>query len=68
MRRSEAMGVYRGWLAQLPQGWRIELTKGDHVVFIGPGTKVFVPQTPSEYRGMKNARAQLRRASGVKVR
>lgn len=46
------------------QGWLVTLTGGGHLQFVPPdeSTKVFAPSTPSDVRGVENARAELRRA------
>lgn len=68
MRRREARKVYRAWLGQLP-GWGLEETGGDHLRFVGPeGELVHVSATPSDHRALKNARSDLRRVSGRRVR
>lgn len=48
-------------------GWPIEQTKkGHHLIRPPSGPLILVSGTPSDWRGLKNARAQLRRA-GVNV-
>jgi len=48
------------------QGWRVVVNK--HVKLFSPNGKdmVVMPATPGEYRGIKNAKAALRRA-GLKM-
>lgn len=44
------------------QGWQVTITRSNHVCFRSPeGKTTFTPSTPSDGRGMKNAKAQLRR-------
>jgi len=44
------------------QGWQVTVTGGNHLCWRSPvGRTVFTPTTPSEYRGLKNAKAWLRR-------
>jgi predicted RNA binding protein YcfA (HicA-like mRNA interferase family) len=48
------------------QGWQVDMTKGGHVVFIGPrGQKVFTAATSSDRRGRKNLIAELRRRGAI---
>lgn len=43
--------------------WTIHLTGGGHLAWCPPsGPVVFTPSTPSEWRGIRNARARLTRA------
>jgi predicted RNA binding protein YcfA (HicA-like mRNA interferase family) len=45
------------------QGWRVEIRGGGHVSYYSPeGTVVFGPLTPSDYRALRNCKAELRRA------
>lgn len=45
------------------QGWKVEMTKGNHFVWIAPhGQKVYSAATPSDIRADKNHRARMRRA------
>jgi len=49
------------------QGWEVTPTRNGHIRFRSPdGHLIFGASTPSEYRGMKNKIADLRRA-GLKV-
>ena len=51
----------------LDAGWSVGITGSGHVVFKSPeGKSVFMPFTPSDRRGVLNARASLRRA-GLKI-
>lgn len=44
------------------QGWTVEFTKKCHYKMTAPdGGIVFCPSTPSEYRGMKNLLAEMKR-------
>lgn len=44
------------------RGWALERTKR-HLRLVKPGCGVVIfPKTPSEYRGLKNLQADLRRA------
>ena len=54
--------------AALAQGWTIQVRKNCHLAWWPPGggNPVFSPGTPSEYRGIYNFRAKLRRA-GLRV-
>lgn len=55
----EAAKFYRD-LSKL--GCRTEFTKGDHVRIILPSGKVvFGPQTPSDWRSLRNVLAKVRR-------
>lgn len=51
--------------AALAQGWRVESRRGGHLVFY-PIDKamdpIFTASTPSDPRGPRNLRSQLRRA------
>jgi predicted RNA binding protein YcfA (HicA-like mRNA interferase family) len=45
------------------QGWRVAVTAGNHLAWRSPaGQTVYTPSTPSDQRGLLNARARLRRA------
>lgn len=46
------------------QGWTTGVTGGDHVFFTPPDSKlrIICAMTSSDYRAIKNARADLRRA------
>jgi hypothetical protein len=50
------------------QGWEVTPTNSSHLRWRGPEGHglVFTPSTPSDWRSIKNATAQLRRA-GLKV-
>ena len=51
------------------QGWKASLSKGGHWRFCPPDklqSPLFMPQTPSDYRGFLNAVSQLR-AAGADV-
>jgi len=51
------------------QGWRVEITNGGHLRFIPPDKErpmVHAPATSSDYRGLANTAAQLRR-SGLDI-
>lgn len=51
------------------QGWRVSISPGGHWRFCSPDRSkppLFMPQTPSDYRGYLNGLAQLR-AAGVDV-
>lgn len=53
--------------AALAQGWRVEVTGGNHLRLLPPhGRPVFMAATPSDHRSVLNARATLRRA-GLEV-
>ena len=57
--------VYRvAAITAIQQGWRLSLTGGGHLRWTPPGDEstVFTPSTPSDYRGVLNCMAQLRRA------
>lgn len=45
------------------QGWTIELRRSGHLKWVPPagGPFVFSPSTPSDVRGIRNTRAELRR-------
>jgi predicted RNA binding protein YcfA (HicA-like mRNA interferase family) len=48
------------------QGWEVTPTRNGHLRFRSPdGAMIFGPSTPSEYRGVKNKIADLRRAGLV---
>ncbi len=52
------------------QGWRVSLSRGGHWRFCPPDrsrSPLFMPQTPSDYRGFLNGVSQLR-AAGADVR
>jgi predicted RNA binding protein YcfA (HicA-like mRNA interferase family) len=51
----------------LEQGWTVTKTNKNHIRFRSPqGSCVFVPSTPSDWRGPLKARSDLRRA-GLKI-
>lgn len=54
-------------LIAIEQGWTPKLSRKGHIKMLSPDGKTTVgcPGTPSCYRGVKNVRADLRRA-GVK--
>lgn len=45
------------------EGWEIEHTKGNHLrwVFVKTGAVVITSATPSDYRALANAKAQIRK-------
>lgn len=43
-------------------GARVRRTRSGHWQVFAPGGIVIVPSTPSDWRGLRNARAELRRA------
>jgi hypothetical protein len=48
-------------VSRLP-GWEVRLRKAGHYVAMSPdGGQCFLPATPSDTRGLYNARAKLRR-------
>lgn len=47
------------------QGWSAELTKGGHVRLTPPNGDYIVMPSPSDWRGIRNAKARLRRAGLV---
>lgn len=50
------------------EGWTVEPTKGSHVRFVSPrGMQVIASGSVSDQRGIKNLRADLRRA-GLKLK
>lgn len=51
------------------QGWKLELTRGGHLRWQNPdGRIVFTPSSPSDNnRGLKKARADLRKHGGLDV-
>lgn len=55
--------------AAVAQGWEVEMTKGDHILF-RPKDKtkglIYGSQTPSDPRGPRNLRSDLR-AAGLKL-
>ncbi len=47
------------------QGWQVERTDGGHLRFRPPdatGPPIITPSTPSDWRGLLNLRARLRRS------
>lgn len=49
------------------QGWEITHTRNGHLRFRSPGgALIFAPSTPSDYRGIKNKIADLRRV-GLRI-
>ena len=49
-----------------PLGWTWAPTGSGHVKLTAPnGDIVFVPSTPSDWRSMRNVRAQIRRVSAL---
>lgn len=46
------------------QGWTVTLTRGGHLRYTHPNVSgvVFGAQTPSDHRGVRNAKARLDRA------
>lgn len=52
------------------QGWRVSISNGGHWKFCPPDRSkppLFMPQTPSDYRGFLNGLSQLK-AAGADVR
>ncbi|HEV2682584.1 hypothetical protein [Paraburkholderia aspalathi] len=46
----------------LREGWEVQRTAGGHLKFLKPGLPpIFTSGTTSDYRTVRNARAQLRR-------
>lgn len=44
------------------QGWSVALTRRNHYKLVSPtGEVVYCPSTPSEYRGIKNLLAELKK-------
>lgn len=48
------------------QGWTVTLTRSNHYRCQSPsGASTWTPSTPSDHRGIKNLRADLRRLGAV---